>query len=46
MDDGVREVVILHYHVDNHFCQSRSIDINFNWFVVHYFGQAVNNNEY
>ena len=37
--------MMLHYHIDNYICQSWSIDSNFDWFVVYYLGQRVNNNE-
>ena len=34
------------HHLDNYFSQFQSIDDDFDWFVVYYFGQTVNNDTY
>ena len=44
-DDSVRKAMILHHHVDNHFRKSWSIAGNFDWLIMHYFSQMVDNDE-
>lgn len=39
------EVVILDHYVSNYFCKFWSYDNDLDQFIVHYFGQMVNNNE-
>ena len=43
--DGVQEVVILYYHVYDYFCLSRSINGDFDWFIVYYLSQLVDNDK-
>lgn len=34
-----------YYYVDNYFRQFWSIKSDFDWFIIYYFGQAVDNNK-
>lgn len=44
-DNGVGKTVLLHYHINNHFCKFWNIDVDFNWLVIYYFGEVVNNDK-
>lgn len=44
-DNRVEKAVVLHYYIDNFLRKAQSIDDNFNWFVVHYLCQTVNNDK-
>ena len=37
--------MISHHHINNYFRQSLSIDSNFDWLIVHYFGQTIDNDK-
>ena len=41
-DNGVEEAMMLYHHVNNHFCQSWSINGDFDWLIMHNLGQAIN----
>lgn len=42
-NDWIKETVILHDHINNYLSKSVTIDGNFNWLVVDYFDQAIDN---
>lgn len=44
-DNKVRKALMSYYYVNNYFCQSQSINDDFDQFVIHYFGQLVDNDK-
>lgn len=43
INDKIREVIILHHHINNYFYNSQSINSDLDRLIIHYFGQTVNN---
>lgn len=35
--------MVLHHHIDNYLSKSLTIDGNFNWIVIDYFDQVIDN---
>lgn len=44
-DNKVLEAIILYHHVNNYLSQSLNFDGNFDWLIVYYFGQTVDNDK-
>lgn len=40
-NDKVGKIIILQQHIDNYFCKAWNINGNFNWLIMHYFYQAI-----
>lgn len=45
MNEGVGKTVILYPYIDNHFHKFWIINCDFNWFIIYYFSQTINNDK-